>query len=148
MKSPHLRSVLPSDIDLLYTWANDPVVRSNSFNTSPISYEDHQKWFNRIMTDPSVIQFILEDEEKPIGQIRLTIQRDIAEIGYSIAPEFRGRGYGHKILQLVLEETRKNYPQIKKLTAKVKPCNTVSGKLFESEGYTLAYSCYGLDIKH
>jgi len=34
-----LRKATLSDIDLLYEWANDPVVRENSFSTESISYD-------------------------------------------------------------------------------------------------------------
>lgn len=140
-----LRKALFSDLDLLYEWANDKVVRSNSFNSEPISYKTHQSWFNRMMKDESVYQFILMDDNTPIGQIRLKVDDAEAEIGYSIAKEFRGRGYGREILRLIVDEVNTKFPEIKKLVAKVKPDNAASKKLFESEGYDMKYSCYTLD---
>ena len=133
------------DIDLLYTWANDPAVRKNSFKSEPIPYEDHKRWFEHIMMDDKVLQYILMDDEMPVGQIRLNVENEYAEIGYSIAAEHRGKGYGHKILQLIMQKIKSDYPQIKKLIAKVKPDNMASRKLFESEGYEMKYSCYSLD---
>ena len=141
----YLRDATQSDMDLLYAWANDPAVRKNSFKSNPIPYEDHIKWFKHIMEDDNVLQFIMMDDEKPVGQIRLNVDGDEAEIGYSIAAECRGKGYGHKILQLAIQKIQAECPQIKKLIAKVKPENTASKKLFESEGYEMKYSCYSLD---
>lgn len=142
-----LRRAENTDIDLLYKWANDPIVRTNSFNTEPIPYENHVKWFNRIMEDPNVLQFVLMDDNLPVGQIRLNIDGKEAEIGYSIASEFRGRGYGHMILQLIGEEVKANHPEIDKLVAKVKPDNAASNRLFVSEGYIHEYTCYTQKIK-
>lgn len=142
-----LRRAEKVDMDLLFKWANDPVVRSNSFNTEPIPYENHVKWFNKIMEDETVLQFILMDGDTPIGQIRLNIDGEDAEIGYSIGSEFRGKGYGHKILQLTANEVRTNHPEIRSLIAKVKPENKASNKLFVSEGYGLEYTCYTQKIK-
>ena len=141
----YLREVVQSDMDLLYTWGNDPAVRKNSFKTDPIPYDDHVRWFKRIMEDDNVLQFIMMDEDIPVGQIRLNIEDDEAEIGYSIAAEYRRKGYGHTILQLIADKVETDYPQIKKLIAKVKPENSASKKLFESEGYEMKYSCYSLD---
>ena len=141
----HLRIVVPADIDLLYKWTNDPAVRMNSFKTDPIPYEDHKKWFEHIMADDKVLQYIMMDDENPVGQIRLNLENDTAEIGYSIAVEYRGKGYGHKILQLIVDEVKEQHPEIKTLIAKVKPENMASKKLFESEGYEMKYSCYSLD---
>ena len=131
---------------MLYEWANDPAVRNNSFNSAIIPYENHVKWFHHIMDDEKVIQFVLMDSTVPVGQIRLTIDNDLAEIGYSIAADYRGKGYGHRILQLVAQEVNNRFPQVTKLIAKVKPENIASLKLFENEGYAKAYSCYTLDI--
>ena len=142
----YLREATLQDMDLIYEWANDPLVRNNSFNSEPIPYETHVKWYDRIMSDESVLQFILMDEDIPVGQIRLNIDGDEAEIGYSIASDYRGKGYGHKVLQLVAEEVKKKYPDIRCLVAKVKPENIASSKLFEHEGYEMKYSCYTLQL--
>lgn len=141
-----LRKAELGDINLLYKWANDAVVRKNSFNTEPIPYANHQKWFKRIMMDDSVHQYILMDGDIPVGQIRLNVDGIDAEIGYSIAKEYRGKGYGHKILNLVVDEVQKRHPEIHTLTAKVKPDNVASTKLFESEGYNKRYSCYVMEL--
>lgn len=142
----YLREATMQDMDLIYEWANDPAVRMNSFNSDPILYDTHVKWYNHVMSDESVLQFILMDEDTPVGQIRLNIDGDEAEIGYSIASDYRGKGYGHKVLQLVAEEVKVKHPDIKCLVAKVKPENIASSKLFEHEGYEMKYSCYTLKL--
>lgn len=142
----YLRKAVDSDMDILYAWANDPDVRRNSFNSAPIPYEAHQAWFSRMMEDDAVYQFILMDESVPVGQIRLNVDGDEAEIGYSIASRFRGKGFGQKILQLIIQEVKFNIPEIKKLVAKVKPDNTASKKLFESTDFSMKCLCYTLAI--
>lgn len=141
-----LRKADKGDIDLLFKWANDPVVRSNSFNTDPISYDNHVRWFKKIMGDPTVLQFILMEDDIPVGQIRLSIDGEEAEIGYSIGADFRGKGYGHKILEYIVNEVKNHYPKIKRLIAKVKHENLASSKLFESEGYAINYICFTQEI--
>ncbi len=137
-----LRKAVMEDMDLIYEWANDPVVRQNSFHSDPIPYEVHKAWFQRIMSDASVLQFIMMEEDIPVGQIRLNVDDDEAEISYSIGDTFRGKGYGHKILQLIAELVKKEYPEIRNLIAKVKPGNDPSNKLFETENYEMSYLCY------
>ena len=147
MSNVFLRRVKHDDLDLLYQWANDPLVRNNSFNTDPIPYKNHVEWFNKMMSDSSVLQFILMDDDTPVGQIRLNVDGEEGEIGYSIGSEFRGQGYGHMILQLVADEVRRSYPEIKCLIAKVKPENVASSTLFEFAGYDKSYICYTLEIE-
>lgn len=127
------------DKDMLFRWANDPDVRRNSFYSEPIKYEDHEKWFAHIMECENVLQFILMDETAPVGQIRLNLENEKAEIGYSIAAEYRGKGYGRKILQMIEKKVQSGYPHTRVLVAKVKPENLVSRKLLESEGYEMKY---------
>ena len=147
MSNVYLRRVTFDDIELLFQWANDPVVRFCSFNSEPILYENHVKWFKRMIEDPTIIQYILMDDDIPVGQIRLNIDGNEAEIGYSVDAKFRGKGYGHKVLKLIAEEVKNNHYGIKSLIAKVKPENMVSNQLFTSEGYILEYSCYSLRIQ-
>lgn len=97
----YLRKAKQGDMDMLYGWANDPAVRINSFNSEPIPYEDHVKWFNHVLDNEKILQFILMDGNVPVGQIRLNVDGEEAEIGYSIASKFRGKGYGRTILHLV-----------------------------------------------
>lgn len=143
-----LREALQSDIELLYEWANDPIVRQNSFQTEKIPYDTHRQWFERMIKNKNIVQYILMDSKEPVGQIRLMIDGNVAEISYSISVHQRQKGYGRLILELILEEVRHKYPEIKKLIAKVKPTNIASKKLFESEGYDMKYLCYDLDINY
>lgn len=148
MKGLYLRKAEYSDMDLLYKWANDSVTRNNSFNSDFISYEEHVRWFNRMMEDDSVLQFIMMNSGTPVGQIRLNINADRAEIGYSIAEEQRGNGYGHKILRLIADTIFEEHPEIKVLSAKVKPDNAASNRLFQNEGYEMQYFYYTKEIQN
>ena len=148
MKGLYLRKVEYSDMDLLYKWANDTATRKNSFNSDAISYKDHVRWFNSMMGDDSVLQFIMMNGDTPVGQIRLNINGDEAEIGYSIAEEQRSNGYGHKILQLITDTIFVEYSEINVLSAKVKPDNAVSNRLFQNEVYEMQYYCYKKKIQN
>lgn len=142
-----IRRATLDDLDLLYQWSNDLEVRNNSFSLEHISYEEHCEWFNRIMHDDHIYQYILMDNDLLVGQIRLNINGDEAEISYSIAKEYRGKGYGRKILQLIQEEVSSSIPEVKKLIAKVKPDNIPSNKLFSSENYDPTYILYSKNIE-
>jgi RimJ/RimL family protein N-acetyltransferase len=125
------------DMDLLYKWANDKEVRQNSFNTAPIPYENHVKWFNNILSDDTVIQYIMcDDTDTPLGQIRLNLTGGDAFIGYSIAPNHRGKGLGQKLLHLIIDKAKTDNHNIKTLIGQVKYENPSSAKVFEKCGFT------------
>ena len=142
----YLRDAVQSDMDLLFEWANDPIVRKNSFNTLQIPYEMHQKWFEHVMNSKAIHLFILMDDATPVGQIRLNVEQEEAEISYSISHLYRGKGYGKMIIKLIKEEVCSHYPKIKRLVAKVKTDNDISNRLFASAGFDKKYICYTLDV--
>lgn len=137
----YLRKVEPTDVDLLYEWANDPAVRQNAFHTEPIPYEDHVKWFAKMLADPSVYQYILYRGEFPIGQIRLNVKDGEALVDYSISAKHRGKGYGSALLQLMkkqvlADEKTEEITGVIKIVGQVKYENSASARAFEKCGFT------------
>ena len=142
----YLRRAQLSDMDLLYSWANEEEVRMNAFNTKKIPYEDHINWFNRMMADPNEVQYILVRDGEPIGQIRLSINGDEAEIGYSIAKSVRGCGYGKEVIRLVIKQVKTDFPYVVKLIGKVKPSNVASYYCFSKNGFEETYRQLEYDL--
>lgn len=131
----YLRKATEGDMDLLYKWVNDPSVRANSFSTEIIDYEKHQKWFENLLENDSSIQYIYIYDEEMIGQIRVKIKDEIAELGYSIRMDKRHMGHGKNILRLLTEQIKKDCPGIKKLIGNVKAENIASQKALLGAGF-------------
>lgn len=130
-----LRLAKQEDIELLFNWANDPVTRAFSFSTASISWEQHEKWFAAMMADINKIQYIYEYEGTAVGQVRLTIEGDAAEEGFSVVQSARGMGHGTAMLRLLYGEVQERYKGIKKLYARVKLENIASQKTFIRSGH-------------
>lgn len=143
----YLRKAMRQDVDLLFEWANEESVRKNSFSTEKISYEEHRKWFENLLIREDAGQYILMQEEEPIGQIRIHVNGSEAEIGYSICKEKRGLGYGKELVGLLIEQVKKDFPQVKKLAAQVKPENIASQKVFLDVGFLEKAISYELNIE-
>ena len=141
----NLRVVKKEDVDILFDWANDPVTRKNSFSEEPINYQTHVKWFNSCMENPYCIQFLLEIDDKVVGQARLNINNnDEALISYSIAPNYRCRGYAKILLYEVTKWCKVNMPSIKSIIADVKPDNLASQEVLLSNNYIEKYRHFEL----
>ncbi|MCK9339014.1 MAG: GNAT family N-acetyltransferase [Bacteroidales bacterium] len=137
--STYLKAATEKDINLLFEWTNDPSVRQNSFNSAPIPFEDHQRWFHRVLNDPNTFLYILYDANIPIGQIRLDKKEDgSAVINYSISKSHRGKGYGLIIIQLINNYIIENSLPITTLIAKVKKENVASQLIFEKSGFRVS----------
>ncbi len=130
------------DALLLFEWANDSTVRSNSINKEKISIIDHFRWFNKKIKNNDTRIYILTDVYKSnIGQIRVDKVDECFEIDYSISSLYRGRGFGNRILQLLISEMGNvNY------LAKVKMGNIASKKVFINNGFKLQSESDGLLI--
>lgn len=126
----------PSDVDLLFSWANDPLCRQNSFSEKLIEYNEHIRWFDNALKNPDCLIYILHIDDIPCGQIRLTIDSSEAIISYSIAKEHRGKSYGFTMLSLIEKECESE-KRIKTLSGYVKTENIASRKTFEKSGYSL-----------
>lgn len=134
-ENEYLRPAVESDRDLLFAWANEPLVRQNSFSTKEITYEEHKKWFADLMKDHSCRQYIYICGKEAIGQARVKQRGDEGEISYSICAQKRGMGYGNRLLRLVCMRAKEDFPMIRKLQGKVKPDNTASRKAFLRAGF-------------
>lgn len=145
-KDLYLRDVTEKDIELLFEWANDNSVRKNAFHMEKISYKEHEVWFHKLLSDKKQAQFIMMDKNQPVGQIRLSFDGEIAEIDYSIDLNKRGMGYGKAICKMIIQKLKKEFPNIKKLVAKVKTSNAVSRKCLGENGFKEIYRQYELDI--
>jgi RimJ/RimL family protein N-acetyltransferase len=99
----NIRLAAISDALLLWRWANDPVTRTNSFNSQPISWDVHQSWYANKLKAPDCRIWIMELGRMPIAQIRYDrISADMAQISFSVAPLMRGRGLGTLLLEMTL----------------------------------------------
>ena len=143
----YFRQATESDCDLLYEWANDKTVRAGSFCSEPIPYEGHCRWFANVLASKEIIQLIYMVDNDPVGQVRLTVEGDKAELGYSICSRYRMQGQGKRMLGLLPEYIRENYPEIKAITAKVKPENAASHRNLLAVGYVKQYEEYELDVR-
>ena len=131
----NLKPVKPLDINLIYEWANEKVVRENAFNQNQISYDEHETWFYGKLSSDNVLFYIFYIDETPIGQIRVDIENRKGMIDYSIDSRHRGKGYGTLILEHLIKETELKEKKVKLLIGDVKLGNMSSRKAFEKAGF-------------
>ena len=125
-----VRNVTEEDCTLLFKWVNDEDVRNNALNSEEIIWTKHVSWFRRKIDDPNSVIFILEKDNYPIGQIRYERrEEDFWDIDFFIDPNFRGLGFGKKIIELTLGKITGS------VRALVKKDNFASCKVFEKLGF-------------
>lgn len=136
-KEIYLRTVTVEDMDLLYRWVNDPVCRQNYFTSHSITYEEHKEWFEKKIEDKNCNMFIACAYGVNLGQIRVELLEDVAEVSYSIDASYRGNGYGKFILNLVEKWLKENKKYIHNIVGRVKFNNSSSKRCFEYNGFKM-----------
>ncbi|MEJ8303652.1 GNAT family N-acetyltransferase, partial [Saccharibacillus sacchari] len=132
----HFKKVESSDIWLIYEFANDAKTRAMSFETSEISRQQHQKWFEKILisTDEYIFLAALEECSPYIGFVK--VNRN-GMIGISVAKEFRGYGLGSNLITSFLRFLREELSNIdfRIIIALIKNENDASIRTFEKAGF-------------
>jgi RimJ/RimL family protein N-acetyltransferase len=130
-----LRKVELSDCKRVWSWINDPFVRSVSFSPEPISLERHKEWFLSALIDPDLVYYIAIDKDaRPFGQARFKVESDVAVISVLVDPEHRGRSLGSSLIRYV---TKQFFMETGTVIVKafIKTGNEVSQKAFSKAGY-------------
>ncbi|SHH67342.1 GNAT family N-acetyltransferase [Desulfosporosinus lacus] len=131
----YLKEATVEDVDLLFEWVNEKLVRKSAFNSNTIAYGEHTEWFFHSVESPNCRIFIGYDDDNPIGQIRIDLEDDKAVIDYSVDSHYRGKGYGVLLLEALENEVRYSLKQVKQIVGKVKFSNISSQRTFNRSGY-------------
>jgi RimJ/RimL family protein N-acetyltransferase len=104
-----LRPPEPRDVDAVFAYCNDP--EAARFTTIPWPYERHHavEWIEesaRCWDDGVRASFVIVDVATAglvgsIGLVRLDRDADVAEVGYLVKREARGRGIAPRAVRLV-----------------------------------------------
>jgi UDP-2,4-diacetamido-2,4,6-trideoxy-beta-L-altropyranose hydrolase len=132
-----LRPAGPADSRLLWRWANDPLVRANSFTQARIPWAVHQQWLAGRLSTPGTAVYIAHDaDENAVGQTRIEATPAGVVVGLSIAAPWRGRGLAAELLTTGAAKYWATHGAAE-LHAYVKTENAASAKSFASAGYAL-----------
>jgi spore coat polysaccharide biosynthesis protein SpsF len=132
------RKANSGDVELFFNWANDSLVRNNSYRKEQVIYEEHVKWFeNQIYNNDNYFYVFIDDLNLPIGQVRINkLEENKAVIGLMIDVKFRGRGFAKEMIKISSDDfliTNINYT----ILAYIFTSNKSSYKSFKQAGYEL-----------
>lgn len=129
------RMATSDDCMLYFNWANDSEVRSASFNSEVIKYDNHCKWFyGKLASGSCKFYLFLDLENHPVGQVRIENLSDETIIGISVDAEFRGKGISTKMLKQSTDDYLTKVDNTK-IVAYIKEDNLASYKSFTAAGF-------------
>ncbi|MGE5147423.1 MAG: N-acetyltransferase family protein [Candidatus Eiseniibacteriota bacterium] len=128
-----LRPATAADARLLFDWVNSPDALAQKERTrGPIAWPEHAGWLDRLLADRGSALFIVEQADRPIGQVRLERDGDagVHRVDIYVVPSARRGGVARTALRQALKHV-----VVDAAVARVKAGNTASRGLFESVGF-------------
>lgn len=122
------------DAKLLWTWANDPAVRTASFSTQHIALEEHSRWLRNKLSEPGSLIFIVEEGHHAVATFRAAKKNaSVAEVSVTLAPEIRGQGLASELISR--GTTAVLGWGVDQVHALIRTENQVSRRSFENAGF-------------
>lgn len=123
----------------LWSWRNDPLTRAMSESSSEVSWDDHQDWTRRVLSDPLRIVLICEVGHSPCGMVRFDLADGTATVSINVEPGSRGKGLGNEMLSAAIHWLTREHGSLL-LRAKIRTDNLASQALFRKAGFELESS--------
>jgi UDP-2,4-diacetamido-2,4,6-trideoxy-beta-L-altropyranose hydrolase len=130
-KNMIIRRAENKDLQICFTWANDKVVREQSYNQDPINFDKHTEWFHQKRSDPNSFFYLIEMDGEPIAQVRFQVNGGEAVLGYLADEKIRNKGLGTAILSKGIEKFVSDYRRPIHIVGYVKNSNYPSQHSFE-----------------
>ncbi len=126
----HFRLAQSADAEFFFTLRNDPITRAMSRNNQKIDWTEHKQWFLSQIDDPDHELFLARYNKKyDIGTVRVDSRNAVSELSWTIAPEWRGSGFGKALLKQFIEFRPGDY------LAVIRSDNFASCKMCENAGF-------------
>lgn len=133
-----VRDIVPDDFEKIRNWRNNPEVSRYMYTDHHISKVEHEKWFNRVLTDPSMKYWIVVSDEIDVGIIGLyniDNRNSRAFWAFYLAEgSIRGKGIGSFLEYFILTYSFKEL-RLNKLCCEVLDINQNVAKMHKSFGF-------------
>jgi RimJ/RimL family protein N-acetyltransferase len=132
----HLRAATEHDVQTIFAWRNDPWIVELSARRTGVAWDQHVRWFNKVLHSGEHLLFVIEGENGGMGCVRLDRQGVAAAVVtiYLLQP-YVGRGFGVAALRQACQAAFQNWSQLQTVHAYIRPENTPSLKAFAKAGF-------------
>lgn len=123
-----LRRAGLADCERVYAYNAAPATRAVSGSHEPFSFDDHQRWYAERLVDAHTQMWIIEENTRPVGVVRIDARAD-ARISIALAAEAQGRSIGRRAVALACQQWAQP------VTAEVHESNAASHACFAASGF-------------
>lgn len=131
-----LRLASEDDCRQLFEWRNDPTTVAMSLISEPVAWEDHVRWFESVLANPTRHLLVASEGAESFGTVRFDEVDDTAEISITVSPDKRGQGVGGVLLELAAHWAKRELG-LDRILAQIKATNPASIAIFKKAGYQI-----------
>ena len=138
-----LRPARPDDMERIFQWRNNPFLMKRSTTQVPVSWDEHQSWFARALSNADQLIFIVVHDHEPIGQVRFDRSNEHAVISVYLVEERTGKKMG---VEAIRRGSRAAFQKwnLRRVIACVRHDNVYATRAFTKAGYAEAKDDSGL----
>ncbi len=139
-----IRYLGPDDVVEMTRYINE-LSKEKTFITfqgeevSPEGEKEYLDGFLKKIKEKTALKLLVIHDSKVIGVSDIHLgertQKHIGIFGITVAKEFRGQGIGKLLMDLILNEARKEMPYIKIVTLAVFAKNSIARRIYEGFGF-------------
>jgi UDP-2,4-diacetamido-2,4,6-trideoxy-beta-L-altropyranose hydrolase len=137
-----VRAATLDDSQTILAWRNSEEVRRWSFDSAPISLQNHDRWIRKALENPERVLLMAEAAGNPVGVVRFDCKENEATISIFLDPGRMGRGLGAAVLRNAHGWLARERPEITRIFADIIHGNDASEILFREAGYREASARY------
>jgi RimJ/RimL family protein N-acetyltransferase len=137
--TPRLRRATEADRETVLGWRNDPWIVSLSATQSPVTREEHERWFGDVLGSPDRALWIIDDDTG-VGLGIVRVDRATAREAFVtiyLQRAYTGRGIGRAALASACRQAFDAWPDLTALRAVIRADNEVSRRAFAHAGFVL-----------
>lgn len=132
-----MRCAKLGDLETLFCWANEQTAKWASFDRKNISFDEHSKWFESVLSDENVYVWIFGKIDTDVGVVRYNRTKGNLRISFYIDKTYRGLGLGTLMLNKSVSKITRIIPDIP-IIAEVRKENSGSVQTLLKVGFEVS----------
>jgi len=130
-----LREACAEDCRDLFKWRNHSTIRRNFFNSNPVSWDEHKRWFDAKSEDANADVYIACCGEEKVGTVRFDDVGGSVKVSVMLNPDYLNKCLGSKVIGLAVGEYKNKIKTGKPIIAEIRNDNIASIKAFTKAGF-------------
>jgi len=131
-----LRAADETDMQLFFSWRNDPWIISKGKSGREVSWEEHSVWYEKAIRDRQRCILVILVDHCPNGAVFLHCEDEVVWISLYFLREVSGRGLGAPVISASCRRAIQEWPAAMEVRAEILNSNEPSLKVFDRAGFT------------